>query len=426
MKKIVDFFMVTIVTSIFVFAVFACDFSPYEGQARIGIDLSILFAEDGYADGARALYLPSSLSSQIESVVITVSGPGINTISTTYTTPPRFFYVYVPAGRERTVGLELHLNPGSEYGVLAFGGETVVSLKPGQYQFVQIQMAPIETKVVIPDNLNNRLVQVNNMNGDGWFDFSTGGPVTVAFDSSGRIFKANGSTALQVIDYLSATTRFVTFGPGDQQRSVAVDTARHYVYHMATYQPLYRTDSQDDTIWTSFNVQDDVGVRTFHCAALAVDDEGFVYILNDSGLELYKYNPDPAIPGADRVIAQYTIPSTPWDVMVKGDYVYIAVNAVNVHSIIRLTKNLTSPQTFGSAATSSGDTTPGHFFGPRRFMAVVNKKFYVIDEGTITGPENGYNVNRIVSFDDIASWAGWEAKRGTEMGGDDFNFYHSC
>jgi len=74
------------------------------------------------------------LPSDIISVTITISGPDLSTMSTTYALPPRYLYIYVPPGKERTVGVELNVDPNNDIAVLAFGGETTVSLKPGQFE----------------------------------------------------------------------------------------------------------------------------------------------------------------------------------------------------------------------------------------------------------------------------------------------------
>jgi len=284
MKKNTCLFVMLCATILFLAIMVSCNFEPYAGEARIGIDLDSLFQSGSAADGTRAIYLPSELRPEITSAVITVSGPGISAESTTYTSLPRYLYVYVPAGRERTVGLELHLDPLSKYAVLTFGGEATISLKPGQYQLVTVKMAPIETKLVISDQLGSRLVQVNDITGSGWLSRTANdginAPTDIDFDSSGRIFMASNGGGILVIDNLT-DMNITPFGSGRLHYTIAIDRINHYAYYMTQTGPLYKTNIDDQQDETTFAVSGEIG-GNFNTSGIAVDDEGYVYITDRS------------------------------------------------------------------------------------------------------------------------------------------------
>jgi hypothetical protein len=114
--------------------------------------------------------------------------------------------------------------------------------------------------------------------------------------------------------------------------------------------------------------------------------------------------------------------NNPWDVLFKSPYVYVAnENGASNYKIIRLNKDLTSPVGYGQDAGDTGtpDTTPGQFYGPRRFVAILNRKITIIDD------HNNQNLDKLVSMDDITG-AGWGTLPASGDGQSLFSFYYLC
>jgi hypothetical protein len=108
--------------------------------------------------------------------------------------------------------------------------------------------------------------------------------------------------------------------------------------------------------------------------------------------------------------------------MVKGGYLYIAnrtSSGVN-NQIIQLNTDLTSPVGFGQNVDVL-NTTLGNFYGPRRFLAILNRKFTIIDD-----EDSGIaNRDKLVSMDDI-SGTNWQTYGTQGSGPGQFNFYNFC
>jgi len=148
----------------------SCNFAPYQGEAQVVLDLSWLFPSEGGTDvGARAgtvpgYNVPDNIVGQVTSIEVTISGAGINTETRTYIKWPRLLSVTVPPGKQRTVGVRININPASTSAVLAFGGEaTLRYVSAGQQTKVLIPLSPVETKIVVPDAINQTVAQFNSL-----------------------------------------------------------------------------------------------------------------------------------------------------------------------------------------------------------------------------------------------------------------------
>ena len=130
------------------------------------------------------------LPPNLASVVLVVTAPGMAPITTTASINAGSITVSVPAGPART--FTLLLNSASA----TLQGSATVDLQAGQTTSINLTPTLGATQIVIPDNLNNRIVQISDMNGSGWVakigdDFGLAGqllqPYAVDFDSTGRI-----------------------------------------------------------------------------------------------------------------------------------------------------------------------------------------------------------------------------------------------
>ncbi len=285
-------------------------------------------------------------------------------------------------------------------------------------------MAPVETKLVIPDYRRNRLVQVNSLNtaSANWDLYQpvlgTIYPYDIDFDYEGIIYIANFAAAPDVLrlnNIKGTSPGDITDGNINNTAAVAVDKIRDLVYYGNGN--ILRRSNLDGSGQSAINTGAPHNITGI--LGLDVDENGILYIVGTDA------------PGVNQLVFRYDIDNNlsssiniqgAKDVILKGNYVYVATtDLITPAPIVRLTKDLTSRENFGIAASNKSDTSPGHFLGPMRFVAILNKRFYLIDEGG-----GAPDADRIIAFDAVGSWSGWDVKEGTDFpGGDTFQFY-SC
>lgn len=371
----------------------------------------------------KAIGIPTNITF----VELTVSGPGMNTIVIVYDSLPSSIELSIPSGSDRMFELVVYVDDPMS-AATSFKGTAIADLSQGNAE-ITLSMGLNSTKLVIPDNDNNRLVQIDDMSGSGWKEIinsDIGCPINidpndVDFDSQGRIYIAIDTASstdpfIIRIDNLDAVT-YTTIIMGKATPCVALtaDRKNGYLYY-ATSMELYRCN---------FDGTNDTNLTTAGIAAiqgLAVDQNGYLYIADYAGNNIIKYDP----------INQITVETStstnlnaPWDILVKDDYIYVANYAgADDFKIIRFDQNLGSELGFGKAAVDYLDTAPNHFQGPHRFIAILNKKFYLIDEEE-SSPLGQEDVEKIVAFDDELS-SSWEAFDPSSIGQTAFGFYHWC
>jgi hypothetical protein len=240
MKRGIIRLFLSIIISLFIISFTTCDFSPYEGEATISIDLQELLHSGSGADDsdtARIAGVPGSIDPYIVSITITISGPGVNKVQRTYAKGVRYITINVPPGSDRTIKVDLNLSSTSPLAVLVYSGEATIDLKAGQIAKVSLFMQPSRTKLVIPDCRNNRIVQIDNISGAGWYPRTIGGaaqflPYDIDFDSMGRIYIANyldGNPNLIILNGISDAAP-ITVDTADQVVAVAVDRLNNILY----------------------------------------------------------------------------------------------------------------------------------------------------------------------------------------------------
>jgi len=393
----------------------ACNFAPFEGEAQVTLDLGWLTPSDaGQESETRASTVqgaPANIVGQVTSIEITISGPGVNTITRTYYEWPRYLSVSVPPGKERTIGLRINVDPASDSAVLAFGGEaTIRYISAGEQEKVQIQIAPVETKLVIPDSNNNRIVQINNITGANLIEKNGLSAVDIDFDAQGRIY---------IADPLQGLLRTPEITPNSVTDAIDRNTAvftltmhrnQNYLYYTSTSGPIIVFDCDFDDMNLGLVVSYDLTIEAiggnFECTGIDVDDEGCVYIVDRISPAIHKY--DPRLPLTTRIVATYTDDlNSPYDIIVKGNYVYVLnYNGANGLKIIKLTKNLYFVAGYGENTANYPDHNPGQFYGPLRFLARDNSVFTIIDDWNtraIPGADSDKLIQVNPSFTD-SSW----------------------
>ncbi len=377
--------------------------------------------------GASARMAVKAVPANIASVALIVSGPGMATQGYSYSPPlPESISVSVPAGVSRT--FTLLVNSVS----VSFQDQVTIDLLPGESRDITFTPALAATQIVVPDRLNNRIVQISDMAGAGWTAKATADfvstietlrPYDIDFDSLGRIYIANNDPSsttplggvLRIKD-INSTAGFeiVDTTGASGIPDLAVDRANRYVYYTWSFGSTLYRKSVDNIAVTAqtFNLMAESAIgSSFAQTGIAVDAGGFVYIVIPTGAgagKVVKY--DPTLAEGSRVVAEtsYTF-NSPWGVMARGGFIYVS-DPLGL-KVVRFDANLNFIDEFGGPG---GDP----FVGPKRFIAVLSNKITLIDEYAATGA----NTDRLVAFDDMTG-AGWQTFGATGTGNSQFLFF---
>jgi hypothetical protein len=332
----------------------------------------------------------------------------------------------VPSGSLRQFEVIAYSAPGDPSAALSFRGTAVANLPAGETVSIPVLMGLNETKIVVPDPFGSspRIVQINDMSGAGWiakigtdigFSAANFYPYDIDFDTRGRIYIANnnGASGYDVvirIDNINSTS-YTPLGSGSGSGIVTltVDRIRNYVYY-ATSAALGRCNLDGtnpiEPITLTFGAETMSTIR-----GMDIDANGILYVAGSNGLgqgRIYRFDTSQNI-----VTNSYTTNlNTPWDTTVRPPYVYIA-NYGGPSAILQLDMNLQFVGGYGTIVAVL-DTTPGHFYGPERFLAIRNDALIIIDEGS--------SLDKLVSIRDITG-SNWLTYGSTGEGVGQFRFY---
>ncbi len=330
--------------------------------------------------------LSRALGSNITgSIVLTVSGPGMETVTQTYaasssgTATP----ITVPSGVARTFTITAQTPSAT------LSGSATVDLSPGETRSIALDPKLSDTRIIVPDYLRNRLVQIDDMTGAGWKAYlgATGAirVQAVDFDNDGWLYVADYSTNPLRISDIEPTTIEPIDNNLSTCTSIAVDRTHNYVYYATNISMIYRKAlsnlvSPADTLDIMLE-----GVLDYQVTRMAVDDNGVLYLLLLGG-NLRRY--DPSRPVGSRITATVGGLSNPQDVMVKNGFVYVC-NTENAE-ILRFTLDLAPVDSFTGPAANP-------LWGPTRFLARQSRGITLLDEHFLSMP----NDDRLVHFDDM-------------------------
>jgi len=357
-----------------------------------------------------------------QSIALTVNGSNMEEISKTLSASTTAV-VMVPAGLSRTFSAQ------SSTVSVTSKGETEADLLTVDDADVIISFELYETKLIIPDAENNRIVQIDDMTGSGWTvldyaDFGLGVsefvPYDIDFDSQGRIYIANnyGTLAaskpqiLRIDDFTDTTPDTIIQGMAKGVVSVAVDRKNELVYYSTDYSSP-NTINRCDYDGTNNGV---FVTGSYGFYGLAIDDEnGSIYAVNDESdfISIWKFNSSGT--GID---SGGSYLSNPLDMIVRDSYVYLLNNGN--YEILRLDKSDLSKdpsKKYGTQDDGNLPNNPGEFYGPRRFVAILNKKLTVTDEVAYDYKD------RLVSLDDALDGSGWETYGANGSGPGQFSFF---
>ena len=265
------------------------------------------------------------------------------------------------------------------------------------------------------------------MNGTGWTAITgtnflpnpTGAaltPYAIDFDNLGRIYIANFNSGigglLRIDDINHASTSGAVVDSALGMTSLAIDRTNGLIYYSNGTANLFEKAVANIISGpTTISLLSESLLQTGP-KSMAVDDQGILYMVIQSTTSyVVKYNP--GLAAGSRVVASSTYSFTsPWGIMVKGPYVYVGDSGAG--KIVRLDKNLLFVDSFSGPPTDL-------FYGPETFVAVLNRKFTVIDEKS-----NFFD--RLTSFDDMsgASWTTYGSYGNSISGPGHFDFYSIC
>ena len=118
----------------------------------------------------------------------------------------------VPSGNDRLFVLTASTS------TLYYIGQTTADLVPGETVEITIPMKLLSTKLLIPDILNNRIVQIDDISGDGWSESALNNlnneqAVSMDFDDDGYIYALVNGTSTKGIrtnNFAGAATVWTT------------------------------------------------------------------------------------------------------------------------------------------------------------------------------------------------------------------------
>ena len=372
---------------------------------------------------------PRGFPANPTSIELIVSAPDMETMSRTIDSGESSISLEVPAGAAREFSLT-----ASNVSVTT-SGSTVADLPAGAAVEISIPLHLRETRIVVPDAFNNRIVQIDDMTGTGWntllysdigladWEFE---PAEVDFDNSGRLYAAltgelQGVIVLDSIDassYEMFVPGSVTEGTVDYytKQVIAVDRNRDLLYIPAeadtdgnlVYELFVLAFSTDGGagLQSAYDLSSDTGTLTLSdIFAMGVDSSGHLYLIGSpDGSVIYKL--DLSQPAGSRVVDSVSFSDfNPADMMVKDDKLYVGgtYSVVAGGPIRRYDLDLNQE---GSDITGKADATDP-FFGVAAFLQHPGGGFLVAD----TDGE----VSRLVAFDDFTT-SGWSTFAPEDIG----------
>ncbi len=398
----------------------------FGGNASISFDLSAWTAETSRGP------VDAAVIPVLESVTITVSGPGMAPVSETFAPDASELTISVPAGPSRTISLSAPVVPGDTSPIARRTAETTVDLVPGVNK-VSLTSS-FETKMIVPCRGSSIIWQFDDMSGAA--PLTVPGavyPYDLDFDQFGRMYVGtSGAAGQSILCYKGITDNApdplqLDSGFGSTNTyAIAIDRKTGILYHAsyhATPAPAasglfsLSISAIETGTDTPITLPASIVINNWATYGLAVDDDGILYLLtnNSSGTPcLFKL--DPKLPSGSMILASQTtstllgafaspptFPSTPtaYDVIVKGDRVYVSAcqsfgSGDNSGVILELSRDLDVLRSYGYGVVPlNSDSTTPIIPRPTKFVAITNKKFYVTDDFT------GTSDDRLVSFDDF-------------------------
>ncbi len=391
---------------------------PARGDATVIIQLG--------GSSARALSgAPFAGLPVLSSYSITVSGPGMETVTYTIPGSSPSFSASIPAGPERTIELYAPvdwvatdglINPGNPTTpiplptlVKAYGAKSTLDLSAGKTVNVAMRLVVAETKILLPDAVNDAyLISVDSILNPGTPSSNYYGFLSEAdfeFDRYGRLLIST-ENPIRILDNINNENITIINAWGT---SMAIDYTNNRLFILGDGQILMADLNLASPISAAMVSQP--SGASIEYQGLAVDGVGNIYVSsvidNVSGLVKFSMiNPESYIFTSKQAlgIASLTIK----DLAVKDGKLYVLAaenvwNGSTIHHGKLLELQLDDLSVSRVLGASSG-TYPGdpdtQFYGPQRFIAIAPRKLIISDEGLLVGNND---IDRVVQVD-IPSW----------------------
>jgi hypothetical protein len=417
--------------------VFSCSDSesriPF-GYARAVINLNLppetTDAQAGLIERMRRFLVPDAVAQSapaaFSNITVRVTGPDIALIEKSFA-PYSTISLSVPAGALRIFEVTAYVAPGDPSAALSFRGTSSANCPAGATVNVPVVMGLNETKIVIPDNGNSRVVVKDSMH-SGWHVISTfQQPMDIDFDSRGRIYVVD-----QFMYYVWRLESITDSTPEqvsdtDWLFCLAVDRYRNRVFY-----------SDETDLWQNILSGGNEQLKNRITAPASIEEifgmdaapDGMLYIVgqvNDTGVTndaVIQYDPD-ANSGAGAIVRTsfasteiQAVLNNPVDIQVKWPYLYVTNSSGTAGMVIL--KILVSgdgfilADSFGTLASTYPDTPAGDFFGPLQFVGLRSNGLVVMDHYS--------TYDRLVFFGNNLN-SGWDTLGGFSGSGvDQFNF----
>ncbi|HPV41664.1 MAG TPA: hypothetical protein PKX40_10830 [Spirochaetota bacterium] len=369
-----------------------------------------------FESNAIAQTAPAAFSS----VKVRVTGPDIGLIEKDFN-PYGTISLTVPSGSLRQFEVIAYVAPGDLSAASSFRGTAVANLPAGETVTVPVPMGLYETKIVVPDSGNNRLVildtmsswraQLTTLTADGQDSISLTGPRDVDFDSRGRIYIAYEFAIVRCDNIAGENYRFIY--NVSSPVAVAVDRANNIVY-LATGTALYRT-TLDGTALPALSA---AGINNISGMDVAADGTLIITGFNISYFNaVFRYDPE-ANGGSGAIVNELIyqdsdiLLTSVTDVQVKPSGIYVLQpQDAGDNRILRLAVN---PDSTLRVAAHGTDPLFGTLSNAGHFTSINNSGFFILEK-----PYSPVN-SRLIYIRDISGF-GWSEITGS--GSDLFNFF---
>ncbi len=388
------------------------------------------------------------LSSEVDSVTVTVTGPGISQ-QESFSPSTERIVIPLPEAENVLFDVEAAKSSVGAGAVISYGEAKYADLVMGETLDLDFVMGPYETKILVPDQYgkSDSVVQLKDLQGseleadvgdfetyvfDGTYSPSSN-PWDIEIDNQGRIWIATYS-GIDRIDDISGIN-FVNYpaGTGNTVYSLAIDRANGYVYffYWDGNSLLGRRSVSPSSVgplevFDPLNEEAAISGAALGRFGIEVDRNGYVYFTAEvSGTgTLYKYDPNKS--AGNRIVDSYSNHLqfggddyyNP-DIVYKAGYLYVSNNdGADGYKILKFDTDLNLLDHFG--VFTSDPLQIGGFFGPSRFLATTSKKIFIIDDSS-----SYEDSNRIVGFSNLDGddWETYMPKDETPSGYDIFHFY---
>ncbi len=318
----------------------------------------------------------------------------------------------VPSGSLRLFEVTAYVAAGDLSAATSFRGTAYANLPAGETVTVPVAMTLNETKLIIADNRNNRIAIMDQVGGSGWkTPISSTLPYDVDFDSRGRIYIAE-NTQIRRIDNINGDNpiSYLTTTPV----TVAVDRINNYVYFSSGLASIYRANLD----LSSPVSKTPTGIST-PINGIDVDRTANDILYVVGGTTLYRYNW-----ATNTILGSISTVTACYDVLLKSPYIYVANYLDNTgNQIMQYTVNssnvFTKTANYGNRSLIA-TTSPGQFYGARKFVAIRNDALILIDSG-----QPSSEIAKMVSLTNLSD-LGWNASGSYGTSTNQFHFWAQC